>query len=49
MGPWGDAIMHELLPAVEGAYRGIGEGGLAMGGAVVYTPLIIFHSFFHKT
>ena len=26
MGPWGDAIMRELLPAVEHEFRGIGEG-----------------------
>jgi hypothetical protein len=26
MGPWGDAIMQELLPAVERQFRGIGEG-----------------------
>jgi hypothetical protein len=26
MGPWGDAIMHELLPAIESRFRGIGEG-----------------------
>jgi enterochelin esterase-like enzyme len=26
MGPWGDAIMQELLPAVEQEFRGIGEG-----------------------
>eukprot|EP01051_Picozoa_sp_SAG22_P007278 SAG22_NODE_506_length_9643_cov_5.853206_8_plen_124_part_00 len=26
MGPWGDAIMTELLPAVEAKFRGIGEG-----------------------
>ena len=25
-GPWGDAIMHELLPEVERRFRGIGEG-----------------------
>ena len=26
LGPWGDAIMHELLPAIESRFRGIGEG-----------------------
>ena len=26
MGPWGDAIMHELLPFIEAKFRGIGEG-----------------------
>ena len=26
MGPWGDAIMYELLPAIEEQFRGIGEG-----------------------
>ena len=26
MGPWGDAIMYELLPAIESQFRGIGEG-----------------------
>lgn len=26
MGPWGDAIMKELLPEVEKKFRGIGEG-----------------------
>jgi hypothetical protein len=26
MGPWGDAIMYELLPFVEQQFRGIGEG-----------------------
>jgi hypothetical protein len=26
MGPWGDAIMHELLPEIESRFRGIGEG-----------------------
>eukprot|EP01052_Picozoa_sp_SAG31_P077910 SAG31_NODE_37344_length_305_cov_0.733010_1_plen_55_part_01 len=26
MGPWGDAIMYELLPAIEQKFRGIGEG-----------------------
>jgi len=26
VGPYGDAIMHELLPAVERKYRGIGQG-----------------------
>jgi len=26
MGPWGDAIMKELLPEIEKKYRGIGEG-----------------------
>ena len=26
MGPWGDAIMHELLPFIESKFRGIGEG-----------------------
>jgi len=25
-GPWGDAIMHELIPEIERRYRGIGEG-----------------------
>ncbi len=25
-GPWGDAIMHELIPAIEEQFRGIGEG-----------------------
>lgn len=25
-GPWGDAIMHELLPTIESRFRGIGEG-----------------------
>ncbi len=25
-GPWGDAIMRELVPAIERQYRGIGEG-----------------------
>ncbi|HEX6133462.1 MAG TPA: hypothetical protein VFZ24_05850, partial [Longimicrobiales bacterium] len=25
-GPWGDAIMHELVPEVERRFRGIGEG-----------------------
>ena len=28
MGPWGDAIMHELLPAIESRFRGIGKAGL---------------------
>lgn len=26
MGPWGDAIMKELLPEIESKFRGIGEG-----------------------
>ncbi|HEX9794628.1 MAG TPA: hypothetical protein VGC54_11650 [Planctomycetota bacterium] len=26
LGPYGDAIMHELIPAVEQRFRGIGEG-----------------------
>ncbi|HEX9659020.1 MAG TPA: hypothetical protein VGA18_01930, partial [Rhodothermales bacterium] len=26
LGPYGDAIMHELLPAIEAEFRGIGEG-----------------------
>ncbi|MBX2941007.1 MAG: hypothetical protein KF860_01565 [Cyclobacteriaceae bacterium] len=26
MGPWGDAIMKELVPALENKFRGIGEG-----------------------
>ncbi len=26
MGPWGDAIMKELLPEIENKFRGIGEG-----------------------
>lgn len=26
MGPWGDAIMYELLPYIESTFRGIGEG-----------------------
>ncbi|MEM0984301.1 MAG: hypothetical protein AAGI17_10160 [Planctomycetota bacterium] len=26
LGPYGDAIMHELIPAVEEQFRGIGEG-----------------------
>lgn len=26
LGPYGDAIMHELLPEIEKQYRGIGEG-----------------------
>ena len=26
LGPYGDAIMHELIPAVEKRFRGIGEG-----------------------
>ncbi|MEE2778304.1 MAG: hypothetical protein VYE73_16245 [Acidobacteriota bacterium] len=26
MGPWGDAIMHELIPHIEKEFRGIGEG-----------------------
>ncbi|MBK5277981.1 MAG: hypothetical protein JJE09_03855 [Bacteroidia bacterium] len=26
MGPWGDAIMKELLPEIEAKFRGIGEG-----------------------
>lgn len=25
-GPYGDAIMHELVPAIEAKYRGLGEG-----------------------
>ncbi len=25
-GPWGDAIMYELIPAVEKAFRGLGQG-----------------------
>ncbi|MGD8319752.1 MAG: hypothetical protein PVJ02_04845 [Gemmatimonadota bacterium] len=25
-GPWGDAIMHELVPEIERRFRGIGEG-----------------------
>jgi S-formylglutathione hydrolase FrmB len=25
-GPWGDAIMHELIPYIEEQFRGIGEG-----------------------
>ena len=39
-GPWGDAIMHELLPEVERRFRGIGEGwarftyGCSTGGWV---------------
>ena len=26
LGPWGDAIMYELLPVIEQRFRGIGEG-----------------------
>ena len=26
IGPWGDAIMYELLPMIESKFRGIGEG-----------------------
>lgn len=26
MGPWGDAITHELIPTIEQQFRGIGEG-----------------------
>ncbi|HUL35367.1 MAG TPA: esterase [Candidatus Eisenbacteria bacterium] len=26
LGPYGDALMHELLPAIEKEYRGIGQG-----------------------
>ncbi len=26
LGPWGDAIMYELLPVIEKRFRGIGEG-----------------------
>jgi enterochelin esterase-like enzyme len=26
MGPWGDAIMYELLPHIESTFHGIGEG-----------------------
>ena len=39
-GPWGDAIMYELLPEVERRFRGIGEGwarftyGCSTGGWV---------------
>lgn len=26
LGPYGDAILHELIPAIEGQFRGIGQG-----------------------
>ncbi len=55
LGPYGDAIMHELIPAVEKRFRGIGQGwarvdyGCSTGGWEALADQVFYPGYFNGT